>query len=515
MSLNLIKNKIVIVDDENLVTTTLTNLLRLETNYDVKTFNSPGIALEYIKNNPVDMIISDFLMPKMNGIELLSEVKKIKAGITLILLTGYADKENAIKAINEVGIYKYIEKPWDNDDLLITIKNGLERSHLVESLEEKVQELSIAQKELEEYSHKLEFLVQERTKELTDSNKKLRAVFDNCADGIITFSKDGTITRLNDSFVNFTSLKKEDITNLKFNELIATKSNEIFENIFESKSSNLIRDCFIFNRFNENYIPVEINIAPITDSDNLFVAVVRDITSQLKTERLRDDFIATLTHDLRTPLLAAIQTLKFFIDGTLGDIDEKQRKFLETMLCSNQDMLGLVNALLEVYKYESGKLNLCKDKFNIVELAEHCCNEIKPLANNKNITIELKSDKEILIYADRQEIRRVIANFLGNSIVHTEAGGKVLVEIKKNEEKISLSVPDTGSGIHENDIPQMFNRLSQGTSKKRSTGTGLGLYLSRQIIEAHSGKIGLKSKLGEGSKFYFLLDNSESFINTN
>jgi PAS domain S-box-containing protein len=512
MTLNLIKNKIVIVDDESLVTETLSNLLQLETDYEIFAFNCPQEALLYIKDNSVDIVLSDFLMPKMNGIEFLSEVKKLKPSLSLVLLTGYADKENAIKAINEVGIYKYIEKPWDNDDLLITIKNGIERSNLVEALENKVNELSIAKKELEEYNLKLESLVQERTKELTDSNQKLQAVFNNCADAIFTVSKDGNLHQVNSSLTAFTSISKENLKKLKFNEIISTKSKKDFGNVFDSSTPALIRDCFIFNRFTERFIPVEINIAPVLDSDNLFVAVVRDVTSQLETDRLRDDFIATLTHDLRTPLLAAIQTLKFLVDGTLGEINEKQRKFLETMLSSNQDMLGLVNALLEVYRYESGKLTLCKDNINLTELAEYCSNQIKPLLNNKNIEIELKSAKKVSIYADKQELRRVIANFLGNSAVYTDIGGKIIIEITENKGKVALSVIDNGSGIPEKDIPQMFNRFSQGTSQKRSTGTGLGLYLSRQIIEAHGGKVGLESKIGVGSKFYFVIDTFESFV---
>ena len=94
-------------------------------------------------------------MPEMNGLEFLREVKNIHPEVSKILLTGYADKENAIRAINEIGLYRYIEKPWNNDDLIINIKNGIERSYLISELSEKIDELEVAKKELERYSHNL------------------------------------------------------------------------------------------------------------------------------------------------------------------------------------------------------------------------------------------------------------------------------------------------------------------------------------------------------------------------
>jgi len=140
---------IVIVDDEEMVLTSLSSFLTLETEYQVNTFHSAAKALEYIKNNPVDLVVSDYLMPEMDGISFLAEVKKIKPEVPRIILTGYADKENAIKAINEVGLFQYIEKPWDNDDLLIIFRNGLEKQKLMRKLEEKIAEINGAYGELQ------------------------------------------------------------------------------------------------------------------------------------------------------------------------------------------------------------------------------------------------------------------------------------------------------------------------------------------------------------------------------
>ena len=116
------KGKIVVVDDEKIVTSAFKALFKVEGYSDIHLFNSPEDALSFLKENIPDLIISDFIMPKMNGLEFLTEAKKLYPEVSMILLTGYADKENAIKAINEIGLYRYIEKPWDNDDLMLNIK---------------------------------------------------------------------------------------------------------------------------------------------------------------------------------------------------------------------------------------------------------------------------------------------------------------------------------------------------------------------------------------------------------
>ena len=176
---------------------------------------------------------------------------------------------------------------------------------------------------------------------------------------------------------------------------------------------------------------------------------------------------------------------------------------------SNEDLLGLVNALLEVYKYDADKLELTKTNFNMYNLVEQVYNELQPLAQTKEIEFKIEcTNKDLTVNADRSEIRRVICNLCGNAINYTQNGGRVVITLKNEGNDLIFSVSDNGSGIPQEDIPNMFQRFSQGTSKKRSTGTGLGLYLSRQIIESHGGKIWLESTLNKGSEFSFLLTDS-------
>jgi DNA-binding NtrC family response regulator len=143
------KPVIVIVDDEEMVLTSLKSFLALETEYRVLTFVSAQEALKYIEDNDIDLIISDYLMPEMDGMTFLAKVRTMRPDVPRIILTGYADKENAIKAINEVGLFQYIEKPWDNEDILIILRNGLEKQALMKKLQAKIDEINRAYDELQ------------------------------------------------------------------------------------------------------------------------------------------------------------------------------------------------------------------------------------------------------------------------------------------------------------------------------------------------------------------------------
>lgn len=162
---------IMVVDDEKMITTTLATMFKVMLKENVIVYNDveQALASEELAGKKVDLIISDFMMPKMNGLEFLKNVKELCPETVTILLTGYADKENAIKSINEVGLYYYLEKPWDNNDLIKVVKNGLEKKELEDGLKEKYEELEASNNEI---SRLYELLKLDYTKE-TENTKNL------------------------------------------------------------------------------------------------------------------------------------------------------------------------------------------------------------------------------------------------------------------------------------------------------------------------------------------------------
>lgn len=146
---------VVIVDDEDMVITSIRAFLSLETEYDIHGFTDPEAAAQFLETHPADVVVSDYLMPKMNGIQLLGKAKQFQPEAARVLLTGHADKQSAIQAINDVGLFQYLEKPWDNSQLLLVIQSAIERTQLFRSLREKISELDTAHGSLKDVQSRL------------------------------------------------------------------------------------------------------------------------------------------------------------------------------------------------------------------------------------------------------------------------------------------------------------------------------------------------------------------------
>src|SRR5207248_9260071 len=149
------KPKVLIADDEEMVITSVRAYLQLETDFDIQGFTDSEQAAKFLESHPVEIVVSDFLMPRMTGLQLLARAKQLQPEVTRVLLTGHADKQSAIQAINEVGLYQYVEKPWDNAQLLLIIQNGIERAKLLRELREKVSELDTAHSSLKNVQKRL------------------------------------------------------------------------------------------------------------------------------------------------------------------------------------------------------------------------------------------------------------------------------------------------------------------------------------------------------------------------
>jgi DNA-binding NtrC family response regulator len=146
---------VLIVDDEEMVITSLRAYLQLETEFDIHGFTLPEEAARYVETHPVDVVVTDYLMPRMNGLELLARSKGLQPEAARVLLTGHADKQSAIKAINEVGLYQYLEKPWDNAQLLLIVHSAIERTRLLRDLREKISQLDVAHGSLKDVQARL------------------------------------------------------------------------------------------------------------------------------------------------------------------------------------------------------------------------------------------------------------------------------------------------------------------------------------------------------------------------
>ena len=232
------------------------------------------------------------------------------------------------------------------------------------------------------------------------------------------------------------------------------------------------------------------------------------IAERDRIDRQRQDFVSRLTHDLRTPLVAADRMLGLLQDGVLGEISPEIREALTIMGRSNRNLLEMVNKLLDVYRYESGSKTINLQPLNLRELLEQVVQELKPIAISKNLELSAELDDIHEVKGDRLELLRVFNNLIGNALKFTESGN-VHVSLKQNKTETVIEIADTGMGIPLDEQPFLFQRFSQGSHQKQ--GSGLGLYLSHYIISAHNGKISVKSSPNpdsqQGSTFIVHLPN--------
>lgn len=234
------------------------------------------------------------------------------------------------------------------------------------------------------------------------------------------------------------------------------------------------------------------------------------IQAQEKLASVREDFASTLTHDLKTPLLGAIETLKAFQQDSFGPVQLAQQSVLSTMVRSHQTTLQMVETLLDVYRNDNEGLKLQLAPVDLLEVAEEVATSLTALASSRRVHISFnygESDfrKFLWVNGDTLQLQRVFANLLTNAINHSPRGGKVEVVLEPSSSHQIIKVIDNGAGVRAEEIPHLFERFYQGQSDRQAKGSGLGLYLSRQIVEAHNGTIWAENRRPTGAVFAFRL----------
>jgi two-component system NarL family sensor kinase len=235
----------------------------------------------------------------------------------------------------------------------------------------------------------------------------------------------------------------------------------------------------------------------------------------LNTERnmaeMREDLTATLTHDLRTPLLGQQKTLQYFSEASFGPLTPEQADVLAALLRSNNRILDLVETLLSVYRNDNLGVDLTRETVNLDDLIADLLTEFQHLALERRIQLEyLCAETPLPAQADALQIKRVLANLIHNALNYTPANGAIKVRLLQKGNEALVEVLDSGPGLSEQDLEKVFHRFYRADGNRQVVGTGLGLYLSRQIIVACRGRIWTENVRPVGCKFTFTLPLAES-----
>jgi PAS domain S-box-containing protein len=350
-------------------------------------------------------------------------------------------------------------------------------------------------------------------RELETERRVTKSILANSPVGIISLDKDMICLECNDKFIELVDGEnRADIVSKQLFDIAPGLQPSLFEDVLSrghfSKHTGAALKLSKKNDGESNYFdwitwPIKDNDGKVTG----LVAMFTNTTASVLLQQQREDFVATLTHDLKTPVSATTRAVRFLLDGDFGPVPDTQVEVLETILQSNTALYSLVQTLLDVYRFDSGVKEFHMMSCDMVGLITKIISEIMPLAREKGVTIHasLPQSAEAVI-CDQDEIRRVVQNLIDNSLKFTPGGGSITVTLSQDNLQTTVSVSDTGKGIPEENRPKLFQRFWQaGSTGRYYASTGLGLYLCRRIIEGHGGKIWCQDRPGPGSTFIFEL----------
>jgi signal transduction histidine kinase len=218
----------------------------------------------------------------------------------------------------------------------------------------------------------------------------------------------------------------------------------------------------------------------------------------LETDRMRDKFVANVTHDLRTPLTAIKGAAENLLDGIAGALSGDQREYVDIVRDHATRLTRTVNELLEVARLQGGQVELRPEPIDAYDVVAEVAAGLLPIARERRVELEVRGG-EARVTADREKLRRAVENLVSNAIKFTDDGGHVTVEVSRARDAVEVAVRDTGHGIPTDELPRLFERFYRGSARK--SGTGLGLSIARNLVRLHGGDITVASEVGQGSEF--------------
>ncbi len=334
--------------------------------------------------------------------------------------------------------------------------------------------------------------------EISSEKNKLEAILLHLSDGVLAFNTSGELIHANRAAKKMLNLGEE------------TKFEDIFKKmpIDINMEKIMYLDEWTSTETKVNYESMIFNILFASfknEQDNFggLVAVVHDVTKQAKLDDMRKEFVANVSHELKTPLTSIKTYTETILDDEMNLDDEEAKKFLNVILSESNRMSRLVSDLLQLSKFDYNKVAWNKIYFDLPELTKQVCEKHKIQADTKNQIVDCYITSNVpMCFADRDGVEQVVTNILSNAIKYTPENGSIKVYVGCVHDDAYIKIIDNGMGIPEEDLPRVFERFYR-VDKARSRemgGTGLGLPIAKEIIEANGGSISMKSEVGKGTE---------------
>jgi len=381
----------------------------------------------------------------------------------------------------------------------LVLKENLDQEKQKEKeLEEKITEMKKFQKST---------INQEVRKKIKEGKDQNLTIIESFSDGILVLDEENKLFLINPQAELFFDIKADELIDKPISELTKIPIFESLANLLEQKTEKIFRKELPLKK---NLI-LQVTISPLMNEKEKMgtLIILHDITREKTVERIKTEFVSLSAHQLRTPLSAIKWTLRMLLDGDLGKLNKEQSDFLEKTYKSNERMITLINDLLNVTRIEEGRYIYQLLSYDLVEITQSAIDSYKGEIERKNIKFEFKKPEKKLpkILMDEEKIKIAIENLLDNAVRYIFSGGKIIISLGLLENEIQFKIEDSGIGIPRGEQPRVFTKFFRGVNAIRmeTEGSGLGLFVTKNIIEAHGGKIWFESEEGRGSTFYFTL----------
>jgi PAS domain S-box-containing protein len=348
--------------------------------------------------------------------------------------------------------------------------------------------------------------------DLNESRNRLALILQSLGEGIVAVDQNGNITLINVRALEYLDYMPDTRNGLTVDKIFTNCAGgipDLVKNIENIEGENLFAEITVKgNHGVERYLRILPNkLKGLLVGEPEVIYLIQNISREKEIDRIKNDFISNLSHELRTPMNAILGISKILLTKGSDNLSDRQREGLSIINDSGKRLLALINDILDLSKIEAGKMELRESVFFLSDLTKHIQGVVNSL-NMREITFSIAVDESapISIFADENRLQQVLVNLLGNSIKFTEHGSVSLV-ISASNEKMHFSVRDTGIGIPTEEIPRVFDRFNQvdGSSSRKYEGTGIGLPLSREIVRLMGGEITVESEQGVGTTVRFFI----------